>query len=93
MYSSIVPQKQTLRQGFMCKLLIKEVLPRETNKRVEGAGQRRLEAKQGMIPDLVLWRAWNVNYTLEFLSSQGKGVGCHPARDCQLSSLPGSLRL
>ena len=36
-------QKQILRQGFKCKLFIKEVLPGETSKRVEEKGQGRLD--------------------------------------------------
>lgn len=42
-YISTAPQKQILRQGFKCKLFIKEVLPGETSKRVEEKGQGRLD--------------------------------------------------
>ena len=36
-------QKQILRQGFKCKLFIKEVLPGETSKGVGGAEQKKTE--------------------------------------------------
>lgn len=77
--SIIVPQKQTMSQGFMCKLFIEEVLPGEISKWVGGCRTEKAGSQAGYdfkrSPDLVLWGAWNINYTLEFLSSEGKGFG------------------
>ena len=38
-YISTAPQKQILRQGFKCKLFIKEVLPGETSKGMSETGE------------------------------------------------------